>query len=81
MLQARVCGLLLSRRMQAADRPPFQPVEAGIVLATAVGICAAAGALVGWAAGSFPYGLLAGVCIGIPVGIVTVYRRFRGYFS
>lgn len=67
--------------MQAADRPSFQPVEAGVVLASAVGMCAATGALLGWAAGNAAYGLLAGVCVGIPVGVFVVYRRFKGYFS
>jgi F0F1-type ATP synthase assembly protein I len=67
--------------MQAADRPSFQPVEAGVVLAGTIAMCAAAGALIGWAAGGLGYGVLVGVIVGIPAGVVTVYRRFRGYFS
>ena len=67
--------------MQAADRPSFQPVEAGAVLIGAIGAFAAVGALVGWAAGNLGYGILAGVVVGIPAGVVSVYRRFRGYFS
>jgi hypothetical protein len=67
--------------MQAADRPSFQPVEAGAVLVSAVAICAGGGALIGWAAGGIGYGVLIGVVLGIPFGVLTVYRRFRGYFS
>jgi hypothetical protein len=65
----------------AASRPPFQPVEAGAILAGAVGICGGAGALVGWAAGSPGLGMLGGVVVGIPAGVFAVYRRFRGYFT
>jgi F0F1-type ATP synthase assembly protein I len=67
--------------MQAADRPSFQPVEAGAVLIAALGMCAGAGALIGWAAGNLGYGVLIGVILGIPAGVATVYRRFRSYFS
>lgn len=67
--------------MQAPDRPTFQPVEAGAVLAGTVGACGGAGALAGWAAGSAAYGTLAGVVIGLPAGVFVVYRRFRGYFT
>ena len=69
------------RRMQAAPRPSFQPVEAGAVLAATVAICAGIGALVGWAAGSIGLGVLGGVVVGIPAGVLAVYRRFRGYFT
>jgi hypothetical protein len=39
------------------------------------------GALVGWAAGSAALGALGGAVVGIPAGIFTVYRRYRGYFT
>lgn len=52
-----------------------------MVLVAAVAICGIAGALVGWAAGSIGLGVLAGVVVGLPLGVVSVYRRFRGYFS
>ena len=67
--------------MQAATRPPFQPVEAGAILAGTVGMCAAGGAGIGWAFGSTGLGVLGGVVVGIPSGAFTVYRRFKGYFS
>jgi len=51
------------------------------VLAGAVGACTTAGGLIGWAAGHTGYGVLGGVCVGLPVGVFAVYRRYRGYFS
>ena len=72
---------ILARLMQASSRSSFQPVEAGAILASTVGICAGGGALVGWAAGSTGLGVLGGVVVGIPAGVFVVYRRFRGYFS
>jgi F0F1-type ATP synthase assembly protein I len=67
--------------MQQASRPVFQPVEAGAILAGTVGVFGGAGALLGWAAGSLGLGMLGGVVVGIPAGVFTVYRRFRGYFT
>ena len=67
--------------MPASERPSFQPVEAGAVLASSIGAFGGVGALIGWAAGSTGYGALAGVVIGMPAGVFTVYRRFRGYFA
>jgi hypothetical protein len=79
--QTTPLNLLFSPRMQAASRPPFQPVEAGAILAGTLGMCAAGGAGVGWAFGSTGLGVLGGVVVGIPAGVFTVYRRFKGYFS
>lgn len=67
--------------MQAASRSSFQPAEAGAMLAGAVGLCAGGGALIGWAAGNTGYGVLGGVCVGLPAGVFAVYRRFKVYFS
>lgn len=67
--------------MQASSGPSFQPLEAGAILAGAVGACGGAGAAIGWAAGSAAYGALGGVVVGIPAGVFAVYRRFRGYFT
>ncbi|HEY2544189.1 MAG TPA: hypothetical protein VGH92_14205 [Gaiellaceae bacterium] len=67
--------------MQASPRSSFQPVEAGAILAATTGTCAGAGALVGWGFGSASLGVLGGVIVGIPAGVFTVYRRFKGYFS
>jgi F0F1-type ATP synthase assembly protein I len=59
----------------------FPPVEAGTLLAVVTCIGLAAGALIGWAAGSFATGLIVGGLIGIPAGIFAVYRRYRHFFS
>jgi hypothetical protein len=67
--------------MQAASGSSFQPVEAGAILAGAVGTCGGAGALIGWAAGSWELGTLGGVVVGIPTGVFAVYRRYRGLFG
>lgn len=72
---------ILARLMQAPERPSFQPVEAGAILSSTLGLCAGGGALVGWGAGNVGYGVLGGVVVGIPAGVFAVYRRFRGYFS
>jgi F0F1-type ATP synthase assembly protein I len=59
----------------------FPPVEAGtlLILVTLLGV--GAGALIGWAVGSFGPGLIVGAVIGLPAGVIAVYRRYRGYFS
>lgn len=72
---------ILARLMQASERSSFKPLEAGAVLSSTVGLCAGGGALVGWGAGNVGYGVLGGVCVGIPAGVFAVYRRFRSYFS
>jgi F0F1-type ATP synthase assembly protein I len=58
----------------------FPPIEAGALLAVVTGLGLGAGALVGWAAGSFGPGLIVGAVVGLPAGVFTVYRRYRGYF-
>ena len=73
--------LVFSPRMEGTSRSSFQPVEAGAVLAGAMGVCGGAGALAGWAAGNTGYGALAGVVVGLPAGVFAVYRRFKGYFT
>ena len=59
----------------------FPPVEAGtlLILVTLIGV--GAGALIGWAVGSFGPGLIVGAVIGLPAGVIAVYRRYRGYFT
>ena len=67
------------RRMEPA-RQTFDPAGAGALLITGTVAGIGAGALIGWAAGSITYGLLGGAVVGVPLGIVTVYRRYRGAF-
>ncbi|MBA2476265.1 MAG: hypothetical protein H0V40_09970 [Actinobacteria bacterium] len=67
--------------MEPASRQSFQPAGAGALLAGVTAMGLGLGALVGWAAGSWPLGALGGAVAGIPVGIFVVYRRYRGYFT
>jgi len=59
----------------------FTPVEAGTLLALVTLLGLGAGALIGWAVGSFGPGLIVGAVIGLPAGVFVVYRRYRHYFS
>jgi F0F1-type ATP synthase assembly protein I len=67
--------------MEPVASRSFPPVEAGtlLILVTLIGV--GAGALIGWAVGSFGPGLIVGAVIGLPAGVFAVYRRYRGYFS
>ena len=76
MSQALVC---LRRKMEPA-RPNFQLAGAGGTLLGTTMAFIAIGALVGWAAGSVGIGILVGAFIGIPAGILAVYRRYRSAF-
>jgi hypothetical protein len=70
---------MLPRAVQAASpRQTFDPAGAGAVLLTATAMCIGVGALIGWAAGSLGIGILGGAVVGVPAGIVAVYRRYRG---
>jgi F0F1-type ATP synthase assembly protein I len=71
---------MLAAPVEPSSRPSFDPAGAGALLigTTAAGV--GAGALVGWAAGSVGLGLLGGAFIGMPAGVVVVYRRYRDAF-
>jgi F0F1-type ATP synthase assembly protein I len=66
--------------MEPTARPSFNAAGAGGVLIGAILACVALGALVGWLAGSTGIGIVAGVVVGIPVGVLTVYRKYREAF-
>ena len=70
---------MLAAQMEPA-RQTFDPAGAGALLITGTAAGIAVGALIGWAAGSLAYGLLVGAFVGIPFGIITVYRRYRDTF-
>lgn len=59
------------------SRPAFHPAGAGALLAGTTAACIGGGALVGWAAGSLGYGILAGAMIGVPAGVGAVYVKYR----
>jgi F0F1-type ATP synthase assembly protein I len=66
--------------MEGPPRPTFDPAGAGALLVSTTGIGIGIGALVGWAAGEVPYGILGGAMLGIPAGIFAVYRRYKDGF-
>ena len=73
MLRALVC----SPRVVEPARPTLQLAGAGGTLIGVTTACGIVGTVVGWALGSWPLGLMAGLVIGIPVAIFAVYRRYR----
>ncbi len=81
MLQAEGLLLVCSRRMHTRPRQSFEPAGAGALLAGTTAAGVGAGALIGWAAGSWPLGALGGAVAGIPAGVFVVYRRYRGFFT
>jgi hypothetical protein len=73
--------MLAAHMEPAAPRPSFQPAGAGALLASTTCAGIGVGALIGWAAGSWTLGALAGAIVGVPAGIFAVYRRYRGFFT
>jgi len=72
---------MLQSDMEPAARPSFQAAAAGGVLLGTTSACAVLGALVGWAAGSWGFGVLGGAVVGIPLAVYAVYRRYRGFLA
>jgi F0F1-type ATP synthase assembly protein I len=66
--------------MDPSSRPSFQPAGAGALLVGATAAGLGMGALVGWAAGSWPLGALGGAVVGVPAGVAAVYFRYREAF-
>ena len=67
--------------MEPRPRQTFEPAGAGGILIGVTVAAIAIGALVGWAAGSIGLGCLGGAVVGIPAGVYSVYRRYKGAFS
>ncbi len=57
--------------------PTFSLAGAGSVLIGFTAACIVVGALVGWALGSFAYGLAFGAVVGIPVGVGVTVVKYR----
>jgi F0F1-type ATP synthase assembly protein I len=66
--------------MEPASRSSFQPAGAGALLAGTTAAGLGLGAVVGWAAGSVPLGVLGGAMVGVPAGVAAVYFRYRDVF-
>jgi hypothetical protein len=58
-------------------RQTFPPGAAGGLLVGTLAAAIGVGTLIGWAAGSAPYGFLVGAIVGVPLAIVVVYLRYR----
>ena len=58
----------------------MHPAGAGTLLVSVTAACIGLGALVGWAAGEIGYGILIGVIVGVPAGVLAVYLRYRDSF-
>ena len=67
--------------MEPGSRQTFEPAGAGGILIGVTAAAVAIGALAGWALGSVGIGCLIGAVVGIPAGIYSVYRRYRGALS
>ena len=67
--------------MEPSERRAFPPAEAGALLITVTALVIGLSTLVGWLAGAVKAGLVVGVVLGLPVGIGSVYVRYRGAFS
>ena len=72
---------MLAVPMEPPARPSFQPAAAGGVLIGTVLACAALGGLIGWGIGGAALGAVIGGALGIPLGVMSVYRRYRGFFT
>jgi hypothetical protein len=63
--------------MEPRPRASFEPAGAGALLGGVTAASVGVGALIGWAAGSVGLGILGGAFVGVPVGVFTVYLRYR----
>lgn len=59
----------------------FPPAEAGALLTVVTALGVGLGTLIGWAFGALPIGLIVGSVVGLPAGVMAVYRRYHGYFA
>jgi hypothetical protein len=66
--------------MEPSPRASFEPAGAGALLGGVTAASVGVGALIGWAAGSVGYGVLAGAFVGVPAGVFAVYRRYKDAF-
>ena len=62
---------------QVAQRSEFDPLGAGALLASVVGLCIGVGALIGLAFDGIGYGIAAGAVAGVPASVAAVIYRYR----
>jgi F0F1-type ATP synthase assembly protein I len=56
--------------------PKLSLAGAGSVLIGTTAAVIVLGILIGWLAGSVAWGFLGGAILGIPIGVLTVYKRY-----
>ena len=66
--------------MEPSPRASFEPAGAGALLGGVTAAGVGIGALIGWAAGTLGLGILGGAFVGVPAGVLAVYRRYRNAF-
>jgi hypothetical protein len=66
--------------MEPQRSPGLQYAEAGGVLVGMLFASVVVGLGIGWLAGSAGIGILIGAVIGLPLGVYTVYARYRDLF-
>jgi hypothetical protein len=67
--------------MEPAEQRAFAPAQAGALLIVLTLTVIGVATFLGWAAGSLKGGLIAGVLLGVPIGIAGVYGRYRKALS
>ena len=67
--------------MEPLSRPTFNAAGAGGLLVGTTVASIGIGALIGWAAGNWSYGALAGAVAGLPAAVVTVYKTYGDAFK
>jgi hypothetical protein len=64
------------RAMEPSPRPTFNPAGAGGLLAASTAASIGLGSLIGWGAGNWGYGALGGAVVGVPAGVLVVYKTY-----
>jgi hypothetical protein len=67
--------------MEPSSRPTFNPAGAGGLLGATTAASIGLGSLIGWAAGNWTYGALGGAVVGVPAGVVAVYKTYGAAFK
>ena len=67
---------MLAPPMEPSPTPKLSLAAAGSVLIGSTAAMIVLGILIGWLAGSVAWGFLVGAILGIPAGVVAVYKRY-----
>jgi hypothetical protein len=67
--------------MEPSARPTFNAAGAGGLLVATTVASIGVGSLIGWGAGNWAYGALSGAVVGVPAGVVAVYKTYGDAFK